>query len=253
MHLENCTKEELLREMVDMREKLIALQALVDARQSDDPVLAEYNDLLALSAAVGTALAGHDSLRTTLQRCAEAMVEHLGVSSAGIWTRQPEAAVLEMQASAGQYLPFNAPDGIITVGQSEVGRIAQDRHPYVTNAVLDDPQVEDKAWAQRMGVMAFAGYPLLIEDRLIGVMAMFARQPFTPSMLKALAWVAGVIALGIDRMCIADALARSIAKVVRMNKHLRHKNTEFDGCREPGWPDGLWGQGSWHWHSAGAS
>jgi signal transduction histidine kinase len=228
MYLESSTKEELLREMADMRQQLATLQVLVDARQSDDPALAEYHDLLVLSAAVGTALAGNDSLRTILQRCAEAIVQHLGVASTGIWTLQPEASMLEMQANAGQYLPFGVPDGIIPVGHSAIGRIAQDRHPYVTNAVLTDPLLEDKAWAQRIGVMAFAGYPLLIEDRLVGVMAMFARKPFTPAVLKTLTWVAGVMAMGIDRMCMADALARSIAKVVRMNKRLRQKSAELD-------------------------
>jgi signal transduction histidine kinase len=228
MHLENSTKEELLREITDMRQQLAALQILIDARQSDAPVLAEYHNLLTLSAAVGTALAGNDSLRTILQRCAEAIVQHLGVASTGIWTLQPEASMLEMQANAGQYLPFGAPDGILPVGQSAIGRIAQERHSYVTNAVLTDAQLEDKAWAQRLGVMAFAGYPLLSEDRLVGVMAMFARKPFTPAVLKTLAWVAGVMAMGIDRMCMADALARSIAKVVRMNKCLPQKSAELD-------------------------
>jgi light-regulated signal transduction histidine kinase (bacteriophytochrome) len=76
--------------------------------------------------------------------------------------------------------------------------------------------------------MAFAGYPLLLEDRLVGVMALFSQQPFTPAALQTLSWVASVLAMGIDRMYMADALARSIAKTVRMNKHLRQQYAEFD-------------------------
>jgi GAF domain-containing protein len=228
IHLENYTKEELIREMIDMRQKVVALQSLIDARQSDKAMLAEPYDLLALSAAVGTALAGNDSLRTSLQRCAEALVQHLNVATAGIWTLQSATTTLEMQASAGLYLPLGAPNGVIPLGQSEIGSIAQARQPYVTNTVLDDPRVEEKAWAQRTGMVAFAGYPLVIEDRVVGVMAMFASTPFTPAILKALAWVADVMAMGIDRICLADALARSIAKAVRRNKRLRRKHAEFE-------------------------
>ena len=46
---------------------------------------------------------------------------------------------------------------------------------------------------------AFAGYPLVVDDRLIGVMAMFARQALGEATLQAMASVASSIALGIDR------------------------------------------------------
>jgi signal transduction histidine kinase/ribosomal protein L29 len=228
MHLENQTKEELLHELIDLRRQLVTLQAQVNARQADRAMLAEHHELLALSAAVGTALAGNDSLRTSLQRCAEAVIEHLDIATVGIWTIRPETAVLEMQASAGTYLPFGVQNETISVGQSTIGRIAQDRHPYVTNAALNDARVEEKTWVQQTGMVAFAGYPLLIEDRLVGVMALFASRPLTAGILQALAWGAEVIAMGIDRMAVTDALVRSIAHIVRTNKRLQRQNSEFD-------------------------
>jgi GAF domain-containing protein len=48
-------------------------------------------------------------------------------------------------------------------------------------------------------MVAFAGYPLVVEDRLIGVVALFARRPLSESILDALASVAGTIAQGIER------------------------------------------------------
>jgi signal transduction histidine kinase len=98
----------------------------------------------------------------------------------------------------------------------------------MTNAALDDPRISDKAWVQQAGLVAFAGYPLLVEGQLVGVMALFAREAFSMATWEALAWTAGVLAMGIDRVCVADALARSLAKIVRMNKNLRRKNTELD-------------------------
>jgi PAS domain S-box-containing protein len=48
-------------------------------------------------------------------------------------------------------------------------------------------------------MVAFAGYPLIIEDRVVGVMALFARHPLTAAALQAMAAVADSIAMGIER------------------------------------------------------
>src|SRR5579859_5167899 len=48
-------------------------------------------------------------------------------------------------------------------------------------------------------MVAFAGYPLVVEDRLVGVMAMFSRQPLSEATLDAMASVAKAIGLGIER------------------------------------------------------
>ena len=55
-------------------------------------------------------------------------------------------------------------------------------------------------------MVAFAGYPLLIEDRLVGVVAMFARHALTETTLQALASVSNNIAVGIARKRAAEEL-----------------------------------------------
>ena len=49
------------------------------------------------------------------------------------------------------------------------------------------------------GMAAFAGYPLLLDSKLVGVMALYARHEFSPSARDAMAVVADGIALGIER------------------------------------------------------
>jgi anti-anti-sigma regulatory factor len=56
-------------------------------------------------------------------------------------------------------------------------------------------------------MVAFAGYPLLVEDRLVGVVAMFARRELAADTLEALASVANVIAQGVERRRAEEALA----------------------------------------------
>src|SRR5207253_2012379 len=94
----------------------------------------------------------------------------------------------------------------------KIGLIAQDKKPLLTNSVQSDPRVSDRDWAAREGMVAFAGYPLLIEDRVLGVLAMFARRPLADEVLKTLGSIADSVALGIERKRAQTALAESEAR-----------------------------------------
>ena len=160
-----------------------------------------------LGAAVGAALTGTASLQEGLQRCAQAVVGALEAAFARIWTLNEADQILELQASAGLYTHLDGPHSRVAVGAFKIGRIAELRTPHLTNAVIDDPQVSDKAWARREGMVAFAGYPLLVGDRLVGVLAMFARQSLTAATIAALGSVASTIGLGIARAWSAAEVA----------------------------------------------
>jgi signal transduction histidine kinase/CheY-like chemotaxis protein len=77
----------------------------------------------------------------------------------------------------------------------------------MTNALPDDPHVDDADWVRREELVAFAGYPLLVEGRVVGVAAMFARQPLAPSALVGLASVADEIAQYVARKRAEATLA----------------------------------------------
>lgn len=162
----------------------------------------------ALGAEVGVALAGSDSLQDILQHCAEAQVKHLDAAFARIWTLDEKEQTLVLQASAGMYTHLDGAHGRVPVGQFKIGRIAATRQPHLTNSVIGDPQVGDQEWAQREGMIAFAGYPLIVGERLRGVMAMFARQPLADDTLEALASVANTIAQGIERKLVEETIVR---------------------------------------------
>jgi PAS domain S-box-containing protein len=106
------------------------------------------------------------------------------------------------------YTHINGGHGRVPVGQFKIGLIASERNPHLTNSVIGDLRVNDQEWAKREGMVAFAGYPLLIEDKLVGVMAMFARQPLMASTLQAMESVSNVIAASILRKRINDEKQR---------------------------------------------
>ena len=185
----------------------------VSARKRFEEELARRVRQAALGADVGGALAeGGVSLRQALQRCCEAAVRHLDAAFARVWTLERGSDVLELQASAGIYTHTDGGHGRVPVGKFKIGLIAAERKPHLTNSVAGDPRVGDQEWAKREGMVAFAGYPLLVEARLVGVLAMFSRQPLPEDTLEALASVANVIAQGIERKRAEDALGELLSE-----------------------------------------
>ena len=169
----------------------------------------------ALRADVSGLLARAVSMRSMLQGCTEALVKHLGVAFARIWTQPRDGDVLELQASAGAYTRLDGRYARVRVGDRKIGLIALERVPYLTNDVLSDSRIHDKAWALREGMVAFAGYPLVVEERTVGVMAMFARHALEPETLEVLGSIATAVAQGIERKRSEDELRRSEAYLVQ--------------------------------------
>ncbi len=153
-----------------------------------------------LSAAIGAVLTARLPLEAQLQGCAQALVDHLDAALARVWTiSDDEPSLLVLRASAGLYTHLDGGHARVPLGSWKIGRIGSERRPHLTNAVLGDSDVHDQAWAEREGMAAFAGYPLLVGDRLLGVMGLFARRPLSETTFTVLGSVSDAISVGIDR------------------------------------------------------
>ena len=175
---------------------------------------------LAFRADIDASLTKSDDLRTMLQSCTEAVVDHLDAAFARIWTLDPSQNILELQASAGQYTHIDGDHSQVPVGKFKIGLIAQERLPHLTNDVVNDPRVGNKEWAKRERMVSFAGYPLIVEDELMGVVALFARRPLPNQLLEMLELVADEIALGISRKKVEQALQHSEAQLRQRQQEL---------------------------------
>lgn len=168
-----------------------------------------YTRSVALRAEVYGILARRMEPQAMLQGCAAAIVRHFDVSFARVWTLPPNGTVLALQASAGDYTRLDGSHSRIPVGALKIGEIAQTRRSIVTNDVRNDPRIEDHAWAKREGMVAFAGVPLVVDDRVVGVLALFARRHLEPETCDALESIAAAIAQGVERLRSEDELRRS--------------------------------------------
>jgi signal transduction histidine kinase len=180
--------------------------------QQEATAISDQIRLGKLSMEISIALTREETLRDMLTACTEALVHHLNAAFARIWTLNEETNILELQASSGIYIHLDGDHARVPVGALKIGLIASERQPHLTNEVIGDPRVGNQEWARREGMVAFAGYPLLIGERLIGVMALFARYPLQDAALQAMATIANGIALGIERMHIQEERTRLLMR-----------------------------------------
>jgi hypothetical protein len=181
----------------------------ITERKRVEATMAERHCLAALLAEVAVTLSGAESLRQGLQRCAEILVRDIEVAFARVWAVSDEEKLLELQAGAGIYTHIDGGHARVPIGKFNIGRIAESGEPHLTNAVQEDSWVGDLEWARREGMVAFAGYPLKVEEQVLGVVAAFARKPLTEATLQAFASVADNLAQFIKRERAEEALRES--------------------------------------------
>ena len=169
------------------------------------------NRLMAVRADVNLALATDNTLRSILQSCAEAVVTHLGAAFARIWVMTNDQRFLELQASAGIYTHLDGTHRLVPFGHLKIGLIAQEKTPHLTNDVLNDPRLSDRDWARATGMVAFAGFPLLAGSEVVGVLAMFSREPISQAATETLATISDTIAQSIQRKQAEEAVRQSEA------------------------------------------
>lgn len=219
--------------------------------------MVEIPRLLALQVDLGKILLASSSLREMLNGCANLIREDLDLSFARIWTLNKAENVLELQASAGLYTHLDGPHSRVKVGQYKIGLIAQERLPHLTNEVVGDPRVSDQEWAKREGMVAFVGYPLLMEGNLLGVFGAFAKRSLDREIVDAIGAAANYIALGIRRKRSEEALRESeeftrrvlassseCVKVLDLEHHIKYMNAggmklleidDFGSCENRDW------------------
>ena len=190
----------------------------ISERRQAEEMRAAHARQIAVRADVSVAFGKKGSLKTILGECSEAIVRHLEAAFARIWTLSDDGKMLELQASAGMYTHLDGSHSRVPMGQFKIGMIAQERKPHLTNHVLDDPRISNRAWAEKEGMASFAGYPLTVGERTIGVLAMFSRKQLTSNTTETLASGADLIAQGIERKRAQEALLMTQAELARVSR-----------------------------------
>jgi PAS domain S-box-containing protein len=207
--------------------RVVGVEAItrdITARKVAEQALEERARCAAFAAEVSLILNHDEPLDCLLQRCTDAAVGHLGSAFTRIWLLKPgdlcadchkaswcqdRTLCLHLHASSGLSTNLNGEYRRVPLGALKIGRIAQGHGSLLTNDVLNDDRLPNKAWMQEHGLRAFAGFALMVENQVFGVLGLFSRQPISEPMRQTIELVCNGLAASIARKQAVAALQAS--------------------------------------------
>jgi len=162
-------------------DEIIAVSRNISERKQAETLLLERSRLSQLEAEVGTALGHGGSIGTILGRCIRAIADYPDVAGVGIWTLNLNSNQLELQANAG-----------LTVHGDNITEtdVLTSSIPYPL------PLMKNRTF----------DFPLVVEGRLVGLMAICSHETLNDEARGVLGWVANALAVGIDRVKAREEL-----------------------------------------------
>ncbi|WP_299411552.1 LuxR C-terminal-related transcriptional regulator [Acaryochloris sp. IP29b_bin.148] len=148
--------------------------------------------------AIGQSISGCLDPAAIAHRVTEALVQRFQCAFARIWLTDTEQQTLTLVASSGLYTHTNGSFAHVPMGAYKVGKIAQNRVPFLSNYLPDEPWVKDRDWAIANQIQGFAGYPLMAGDRVLGVLATFSHTPLAPEFLEVLQMLCLTTTIALD-------------------------------------------------------
>jgi DNA-binding CsgD family transcriptional regulator len=126
------------------------------------------------------------------------LIENFDCVFARIWLVEPDAKTLRLVASSGLSTRTNGEFARVVMGSYKVGKIAQNRVSFLSNNLVEEPWVKDRAWAIANRIQGFAGYPLTVGDRVVGVLAAFSQRAMATEFLEVLQSLCTTIAVALE-------------------------------------------------------
>jgi len=182
--------------------------ALPDFRSKVDPLLLEVADV------VNTTL----DLDTTLRRVAELVRKVIDYEIFAILLLNEKTHELRIRFQIG-YIREVAERTRVKVGEGVTGVAAQRREPILVGDVSQDPRYISAI----PGVRSELAVPLIIKNRLIGVIDIESPQPhhFTEEHMRLLTLIASRMAVGIENARLYTRTTRQARTLVLLNEIAR--------------------------------
>jgi formate hydrogenlyase transcriptional activator len=189
-------------------------------------------------------VAAERSLQSVLQTIVRGLASHPGVALARIWLQLPgdicescflsakcrdRIQCLHLVASGGT--PIASPDEDwsflqghfrrIPLKALKVGQVGGTGTPLlIKDVVAQSDHIARPEWVQRERIRSFAGYPFVFRDRVLGVLAIFTREPLDE---RAFGW----LRMFADQASVAIANARAFEELDRIVAQLRQDEQEL--------------------------
>ncbi len=193
------------------------IQDVTERRRVED-ALEERTRLASLAADVGLALTRARSIELGLRACADAIVGAVDIDRVRIWAVEDETATPQLVAEAGVVDETDLLTETAAVEALIASLAARPSRPLVYFAGHPGGPLPNLSPTR-----ALASFALVVEDRLMGVMAVYGRRGQSDSMIQALGFVANGIAMGIERARGEQQIARSLIEKETLLKEVHHR------------------------------
>ncbi len=151
-----------------------------------------------LIAEVTAALVLNDGSGTGLRHAVGAISRAFGVPYVAVWTSESNQA-FKLLAVGGSARAVGPSEGSTTLDDGRIGIICQTRLAVSSASGANSPLPDLPEWARQNRLLAFAGFPLLVGNRLVGVLALYSWDRLPDDLHKLCPCLANIVALGIDR------------------------------------------------------
>src|SRR5262249_14172228 len=127
-------------------------------------------------------------------------------------------AIAGMEGRAAQHLPKVKLD----IPALALGK------PVLIKHLVNDDRISDHEWVAREGLVSYAACPLVLEDKLVGLMALCSAQPLTEQIAQEMGSVANGISLCIERKRSEEALDASEVKYRSVVENIKEVIFQLD-------------------------
>ncbi|HXN57162.1 MAG TPA: GAF domain-containing sensor histidine kinase [Candidatus Angelobacter sp.] len=155
---------------------------------------------------------------------ATALTGNLGFAAAQVWLLEPSDGALWRRASHHTTAEPPPVPGRVERGMSEIGQVAELRVPIVTNDPANHRQVGLNPWMAEEGIQAFAGFPLVVGEQLLGVLAVYHRRPLDRNTIELLTLFAQHAATAIQEAHLFHLATEQTARLTALNVELQRAN-----------------------------
>jgi formate hydrogenlyase transcriptional activator len=164
-------------------------------------------------------------LYTTAESCPRCRELPVGDMSAG-------APSLHLRASTGIFDGDAGPHHCVPLGMFLGGRVAETRQATLINDLPAERRVRSLPWITQHGLRAYAGYPLLFDDELEGVLGVFRLRPFEPAEFEVLGIFAAQAAIAIKNAALLEEAGRHQARLSEEKAYLEDEILQERGSGE---------------------
>ena len=210
----------LVKGRLDSQQLERSIRYAIERKRSTAQAAFEQARLAAFGADVGLALTRSATLDVILEDCAKAMAQYLNGALTQICVYDPKQQVMEPRASAGPIFDASDATAKLPALSLTLDELSQGK-PIFIKTLAGDARMADQAWVERHDLASYAGYPLMLENRLVGLMSLFSQQPLGESTLQEMGSVANGIALCLERKRSAEALDASEDKYRLVVENIR--------------------------------